>query len=409
MKLYKLLLLVVVILLFTGCSDKNKKGVDEIGDDSELIVTPRITGVETIEPSGFPVVTTDPNISQNDSSNIFFKTPVVIPDDDSYILNYFNYANRLSVAFLSDYVYEFSYDGMITIKDVNTGLSESFHIMDRLDVSDYLNTSVNEDDWYYMGYLFNSEFMFVRYDYIGKTEYSFLIRLSYSCETVEVCAAAPYSKNEGMNNFVVAGDYVYYTETSKGNNGVYVSLIECSIIGGDNRVVYTFDKGIEAHYVFPYDGSLYMLCVDVNEVKNLCRYDIAENKLVTVLKGCTADFLYVYDGCALLSVYNDSYLRYYNMNSMKYYNIRLATESNDYFSSPYMSSEGLYVAVFSWDEGSETKLARLDFLDNSIDKYVLLSKQFYRCVGITGDVVYVEDGEDGYRMFSLGTGSEMVR
>lgn len=395
MKLNKILILIITAFLLTGCSNKNKTIPDNKYKLHEQILTPS------------PAPTSSATEPYEHIVDIVDNDPVILNiNSDGYTYNYFNYINHMPIIKISEYLYEFSYDGTITLTDTSSGICNSFHITEKVDTMHYLNENANKDNWYYMGYILADDYIFLRYDYIGTTQYSMLLRMDLSGNNIIICTVNPYYEKESLNNFVIFNEKIYYTSISEQNNNIITSIIKTDLSGDNEQVIYSFEEGIQVEYVFPYENSLYMICTALDGKKSLQKYDLSSQERSIILYEYISDFLYIYDGYILLSIYNDTHLCYYSLDNKKYYYINLTSGDQTYFSSPFMSEGRLYVAVFSWDEFSETKLARLDLKNKSIDKYILLSRQFYRSLGIINNILFVEDSEL-YKAFDIDTGLEI--
>lgn len=387
--------ILALLLLLTGCSKTSEQ--DAIAEV--------IPSIEAEQPDGgVDGVTPSPPLSENEE--VFTLLPSVVPYPITSTgiatittnINYFNYFNHMPVVSTRYGIFEFNYDGNYSFINSQTGILEQYHIRDMIPVSNYFSEQSLLEDWYFVGAIQTENYVYVKYDYLGSAKLSFFVRINADGTDSSVCIAVPYLSQENLNSFTAAQNCIYFTFVTWENDTAIVSLILADSNGENGRVIYTFEPDTFISNLYPQDNTLYFLQTKDNET-SLIQMDTITLTQTVLLDKCTADFLYVFNDIILLSS-DDTSISYYNKTTQRIDTLVITKQSELVFSVPLFAYDTVYVALYSLNNPSPTKLVPIDFVNKKVGEPIVYDNTYYHSLGIVDGILYTEYG-NSFKLFDI--------
>lgn len=416
-KKYKkqILLISVLSCLLSSCNTLTTGNIAESKDtiiNSTLSPVTSSTTGGTVGEDSNNETEDSPTVNEEPADNIPHVYDNLFPELETSLttnttnINYSNYINRMPVVETDEIVFQFDYNGYISLKNRGDNSEKVLHIYDILLESSVSERSNKDSDWFFMGAVLNDSAIYARYDLLGFESYSLLIRIDTDGKYAEICVANPYFDNEAYNSFTVTNDYIYYTYHSYNDSDRLITSILVSELDGTNpRVLTSFSSDYEISSLTPDDNLLYFSVKNSDGDTSILCYDISTLSLDTTVKNCTRfDFLYLYDDYLIVAA-TDNQLIAYKIGKNKAIYKKVCENSGLQFGNVFINDSNCYVQIFSWDKTSPTKILSVNFSEKNIGDYILFDYDYHLMIGISNESVYLET-EEGYKKYDIKTKKE---
>ncbi len=320
--------------------------------------------------------------------------PVFISEPNMACM-YLNYANSFPLVVTENYSVQFHYNDSVSVVS-ETGHCYSFCLSQNINV-DGLDLS-DPDLWYFCGAFQSEQVIFAHYDYLNNDEAvpSLLIKIIPGEETATVLCyiQSQNPKKHFQDCFLLAGNYIYYTDTRNYSPDNTSTVIQRKDINSEITTIYyegnsgetihymTTDGNYLSYIVTKSDGTNQLICVNLTTGHNAILSDhLAE-----------PDFLIGWNGYVFTNS-QDGKLSYFNCQIPTKKTITYSDDTMISAGYPLTDGESIYLPLVDYSELAGTILLPLDLVNCNILEEIHVDDTFHYSVGMIDNYLYTENME----------------